>query len=99
MSNLQHIIITRCNFTNDDLFNKYFDVIKSTYIPSINSQTNKNFTVALIINSKHFDEVKNQFDKEIKVMSFNSREEYKDKLLYRINKYIKGRIIINLAKG
>lgn len=78
MSNLQHIIITRCNFTNDDLFNKYFDVMKSTYIPSINSQTNKNFTVALIINNKHFDEVKNQFDKGIKVISFNNREEYKE---------------------
>lgn len=77
MSNIQHVIITRCNFSNDDLFKKYFHVMKQTYIPSINAQTNKNFTIALLINERHFDEVKNLFDKNIKVISFNTKEDYK----------------------
>ena len=79
MSNIKHIIITRCKFNDDELFEKYFDVMKRTYIPSINAQTNKNFTIALIINQKHLEKVKNKINPKINVVSFNNaKEDYRE---------------------
>jgi glycosyltransferase involved in cell wall biosynthesis len=50
---MKHIIITRVKFDDDILFEKYFDVMKNIYIPSIKNQTNLDFEVGFIINPKH----------------------------------------------
>ena len=52
---MKHLIVTRCNFKDDERFNKYFSAMKKYYIPSINSQTDK------IISSAASD-VKNAYD-------------------------------------
>jgi hypothetical protein len=76
---MKHIIVTRCKFGNDESFQKYFQVMKKTYIPSINSQTNKNFSIALIVNPKHYDLIRNEINKDIEIVKFTSQnEEYKD---------------------
>jgi glycosyltransferase involved in cell wall biosynthesis len=50
---MKHIVITRVKFDDDTLFEKYFDVMKNIYIPSIKNQTNLDFEVGFIINPKH----------------------------------------------
>jgi hypothetical protein len=76
---IKHIIVTRCKFKNDELFLKYFEVMKKTYIPSINNQTDKNFSIALICNQKHFDTIIKEFNKKIKVIPFiDNQEDYED---------------------
>lgn len=72
---MTHLVITRIHFDDDQLFNHYFDVMKKTYIPSIKSQTNKNFQIAFIINQRHVGIVKEQFEKEI--LCFNTFDEIK----------------------
>ena len=74
---MKHIIITRINFIDDDLFQKYFTVMMKYYIPSINAQTNKNFTIGLIINNKHIQNFENLF-KHNNVVFFTSLDEAKD---------------------
>lgn len=76
---MKHIIITRVNFSNDEKFNSYFKVMKKHFIPSINSQTNKNFTLGLSVNPKHLDIIKKEIDSKIKIETFNDvKEEYKN---------------------
>ena len=62
---MKHIIVTRCKFGKDEQFESYFNIMKKTYIPSINSQTDKNFSIALIVNPKHFDLIRNEINKNI----------------------------------
>ena len=45
---MKHLIVTRCNFKDDERFNKYFSAMKKYYIPSINSQTDKNFKTDML---------------------------------------------------
>jgi hypothetical protein len=79
MSNPTHIIVTRCKFSNDELFQKYFEVMKNTYIPSIKSQIDKNFSIALIVNPKHFEIIKNEFDSNIELIPFyDTKKDYRD---------------------
>jgi hypothetical protein len=59
---MKHVLITRCKFDDDELFQKYFSVMKKTYIPSINSQTDKNFSIALIVNPKHFELIRKEIN-------------------------------------
>lgn len=76
---MKHIVITRVNFSNDEKFKNYFEVMKKIYIPSINSQTNKNFTLGLSVNPNHLDEIKSLIDKKIEIVTFNNvKEEYKN---------------------
>lgn len=72
---MNHLIITRMNFTDDELFNHYFTVMKKTYIPSIESQENQNFQVGLIINPIH-EKVVKPFLTE-KYILFNNFDEVK----------------------
>jgi hypothetical protein len=65
---MKHVIVTRCKFSKDEDFQKYFEVMKKTYIPSINSQTNKNFLIALIVNPKHYDLIRNEINKDIEII-------------------------------
>jgi hypothetical protein len=76
---MKHIIITRCKFGKDEDFQKYFEVMKKTYIPSINSQTDKNFSIALIVNPRHYDLIRNEINKDIEIVKFvDQQEDYKD---------------------
>jgi glycosyltransferase involved in cell wall biosynthesis len=68
---MKHIIITRIKFDDNQLFEKYFDVMKNTYVPSINSQTNKNFEIGFIINENHIPIVSKLFDNQ-KINFFTS---------------------------
>jgi len=72
---MSHLIITRMNFTDDELFNHYFSVMKETYLPSIKSQENQNFQVGLIINPIH-EKIVKPFLSE-KYILFNSFDEVK----------------------
>jgi len=74
-SNMKHLVITRMHFEDEKLFNHYFSVMKKTYIPSIKSQSNKNFQVALIINPIHVEIVKPFLDD--KFIFFHSFDEIK----------------------
>jgi hypothetical protein len=79
MSNIKHIILTRCRFTDNELFQKYFEIMKKTYIPSINSQTNKNFTIGLIVNEKHFDIIRKEFSDDINIIPFkDAKKDYRE---------------------
>ena len=78
---MRHIVITRINFDDNSLFQKYLEVMKETYVPSIKSQTNKNFEIAFIIKKEHIPILKNLFDNE-KITYFNSFEQCK-KILFR----------------
>jgi len=83
---MKHIVITRCKFGKDEDFQKYFEVMKKTYIPSINSQTDKNFSIALIVNPRHYDLIRNEINKEIEVIPFSdTKKDYKE---YVINNNI-----------
>ncbi len=76
---MKHIIVTRCKFNSDDKFENYFKQIKNFYIPSINSQINKNFEIGLISNQKHFDLIRSLIDKEINMVRFeDQKKDYRD---------------------
>lgn len=83
---MKHIVITRCKFGKDEDFQKYFEVMKKTYIPSINSQTDKNFSIALIVNPRHYDLIRNEINKDIEIIPFSdTKKDYKE---YVINNNI-----------
>ena len=46
---MKHIVITRCNFSDNLLFEKYLGVIKKYFIPGLNNQTNKNSLVGFAL--------------------------------------------------
>ena len=73
---MNHIVITRVNFQDDTLFQEYFEIMKKYYIPSINSQTNKNFKIGLVINPKHIDLIKHLLDDN--VIFFSTFEEVRN---------------------
>ncbi len=76
---MKHVIVTRCKFSKDEDFQKYFEVMKKTYIPSINSQTNKNFSIALIVNPKHYDLIRNEINKDIEIIPLSdTKGDYKE---------------------
>lgn len=76
---MKHVIVTRCKFSKDEDFQKYFEVMKKTYIPSINSQTDKNFSIALIVNPKHYDLIRNEINKDIEIIPLSdTKGDYKE---------------------
>lgn len=50
---MKHLISTRIKFNDDTLLMKYLEVSKKTFLPSILSQTNKNFILCVIANKQH----------------------------------------------
>jgi hypothetical protein len=75
---MKHIVITRFSFSSNDLFKRYFDIMKYYYIPSLSSQTNKDFELGLITSKKHFDHVNRLIDDNIKTIRFDNKQEYKE---------------------
>ena len=79
MGRPKHIVITRCSFSDDTLFNQYFDAMKKMYIPSINSQTDKHFSIALIVNPKHYQLIRSEIKKRIDIIPFSdTKKDYKE---------------------
>jgi hypothetical protein len=66
MSN--HVLLTRCRFDDDKLFHNYFEIMKKIYIPSLNSQKNKDFTLFITIYPQHFDLVRKEISDDIKII-------------------------------
>lgn len=61
-NDMKHAIFTRCNFQDDIGFEKYWPVMKEIYIPSLKSQTCKNFILYLNTkNPKHRAVISEQF--------------------------------------
>jgi len=50
---MRHLITTRIKFTDDELLKEYLEISKRSFIPSLLSQTNKNFTLGIISNEQH----------------------------------------------
>lgn len=74
---MKHIVLTRMSFDDDDLFFKYFEVMRNIYIPSIKSQTNQNFEIGLIIKEKHITYIKEYLNERINFFpNFSSVKEY-----------------------
>ena len=67
---MKHIIITRCKFDDDSVFQKYFTIMQKTYIPSINAQTDKNFMIGLVVNEQHYDSIRKEIEPSIKIVPF-----------------------------
>ena len=74
---MKHIIVTRCLFDNDELFNKYFKMMKLVYGPSINSQINNNFEIGFIISPKHSDKI-SELKLNVPVVFFNNVKSFKE---------------------
>lgn len=78
---MKHIIFTNCNFDNDDLFYKYFEVMRKIYIPSVKSQICKDFLLFINVNPKkpeHFGVIQNEFadsniNYTLKMVGFKTR--------------------------
>jgi hypothetical protein len=51
---MKHIILSRCNFVDDGLFRKYFEVMKNTFIPSVKKQICKNFKLFFNTNNEKY---------------------------------------------
>jgi hypothetical protein len=76
---MKHLIVTRCNFKDDEGFKKYFSAMKQYYIPSMNSQTDKNFKIALIVNPSHYQTIRNTIDSKIEILKFNDvKKDYRE---------------------
>jgi hypothetical protein len=74
---MNHLVITRLNFEDDELFYHYFEVMKQTYIPSIRNQKNQNFKIAFNVNPKHLDIVKPHFqDNALYFHNFDQIKNY-----------------------
>jgi hypothetical protein len=54
---MNHIILIRSTFRDEELFQKYLNVAKEVLFPQLNSQTNKNFTVCFLSNSDTHSEI------------------------------------------
>lgn len=50
---MRHIVITRCTFTDNNLFQKYLKVMKEIYFPCFSAQTCKNFDICIIVDRQH----------------------------------------------
>jgi hypothetical protein len=59
---MKHLIFTRMRFDDMDLMSKYLAVTKKTLIPSLKSQTNKNFTWVLMIRKDDEEFLRSELD-------------------------------------
>jgi hypothetical protein len=76
---MKHFIITRCKFKDEETFEKYFEMMKKYFFPSLNNQTNKNFTLVLICYPNHLNKMKKEIDKKINVISFlDQKKDYRE---------------------
>lgn len=60
---MKHVVVTRAEFIDDALFQKYFKVMKDTYFPSFASQTCKDFEIFVQSQLQHKDILEAEFKK------------------------------------
>ena len=72
---MKHILVTRCKFNDETLFQNYYRVMEQTYIPSLNKQKNKNFILGLVSNQHHFDLIRQKIDKNIEMIRFDDQKK------------------------
>ena len=65
---MKHLISTRIKFNDDTLLMKYLEVSKKTFLPSILSQTNKNFILCVIANKQHHTLIDNLINEICEVL-------------------------------
>ena len=76
---MKHVIVTRFKFDDEDKFENYFQVMKECYVKSINNQTNKNFSIALICNERHFQKIRDLVNNDIEIIRFeDQKKDYKN---------------------
>jgi hypothetical protein len=71
---MKHIIVSRVKFKDKKLLKKYLIITKDVLIPSLKSQTNKNFTWGLIIDKNDINYIKSELD--FNFISFNNNDEF-----------------------
>lgn len=84
---MKHAIIVRAKFEDDKLFKNYLDVAKQTFFPSVNYQTDKNFTLFLIMEPRHRPLINLMINPNINLMFLDSMDygkEYFGKNFYEI---------------
>ena len=84
---MKHAIIVRAKFEDDKLFKNYLDVAKQTFFPSVNYQTDKNFTLFLIMKPRHRPLINLMINPRINLMFLDSMDhgkEYFSKYFYEI---------------
>jgi hypothetical protein len=84
---MKHAIIVRAKFKDDKLFKNYLDVAKQTFFPSVNYQTDKNFTLFLIMESRHRPLINLMINPNINLIFLDSMDhgkEYFSKNFYEI---------------
>lgn len=59
---MKHIIFTRIRFNDKELMEKYLKITKDVLIPSLNSQTNKNFEWILLVRQEDVEYLTEQLD-------------------------------------
>lgn len=69
---MKHVVVVRANFSDDILFEKYLNVAKETFFPSVNSQITKNFTLCFTVNNKHKEIIKELVSDKIEVLFFQN---------------------------
>ena len=104
---MKHLISTRIKFDDDTLLMKYLEVSKKIFLPSILSQTNKNFILCVIANRQHHTLIDNiintnahdkilnivkDYDKDILVISDSNKLKEKIKLKYPVINIFKNKI-------
>lgn len=70
---MKHILLSRCKFKDKDLMQKYLNISKRYFLPSVKTQ-NANFELGLIINPEDVDYVKEFLD--IDFIPFNGINEF-----------------------
>jgi len=69
---MKHSIVTRINFTDISLMNSYLEITKNILIPSLKSQTNKEFEWVVLTNEDTLDLLRTELDYPFKPIFSNS---------------------------
>jgi hypothetical protein len=70
---MKHCIVTRINFSDLDLLEKYLTITKNVLIPALKSQTEKNFEWLVITNADIYEYLKKELDHPFIPIYGNSR--------------------------
>jgi len=76
---MDHLIVVRMKYLNDENFFKRDEVRLKTFIPSILNQINKNFKIGFIINTNHVQIIREHFkNSNINILFFNSSNDVRN---------------------
>jgi glycosyltransferase involved in cell wall biosynthesis len=73
---MNHLVVVRMKYLDDEKFFKRDDVRSKTFIPSILNQINKNFKIGFIININHIQVIKDYFkNSQLNILFFDSSDD------------------------